>query len=291
MGYIYKIENIINHKIYVGQTTKNKPEQRFKEHIQRSHKPDTFFHEAIHKHGAENFTFSVIEEVKDEDLDAREIYWISYYDSYNKGYNMTYGGKTMVKQKYCKASDEKILDCYFNQANRNGVETARILNISEDTVYRRLKEYNIATRSKSEVAKDNNKKYYKPIWQVDINTLQVIKEWPNIAEAHNILHVNDSALEAKKAKVSQGYFWCYANKESYDLLLNRVKDADLNRNLQGRYVIQQIDINTDEVINTFSTIREATHYLGKTRVDPISLAVNGHQKTAHGYKWKKVLKD
>lgn len=290
MGFIYKIENIINHKIYIGQTTKKNPEKRFKEHIYKAFSsPNTFLHEAIRKHGVENFTFSVIEEVENKDLNEREMYWISYYDSYNKGYNMTLGGNTLKREKYCKVSDETILECYFGQAEQNGSKTAKLLDISEDTVYRRLKEYHIFARTKQEIAIENNKQFYKPIWQVDINTFQIVKEWKSVSEAKKVLRFKADALEARKVKVSKGYLWCYANEESYNLLISRVKDADLRRNLQYQYQIQQIDKNTNEVINTYSSIREATKALGKTRVSPISLAINGHQEIAHGYKWKKII--
>ena len=293
MGYIYKIENILNHKLYIGQTTLKNPYKRFQQHIARAKSNKNHFRicEAIRKYGPQSFTFSIIEEVQNDLLDEREKYWIAYYDTYNYGYNMTYGGKAMIKPKYCKATDEEILACYFNEAGENGHLTAVLLNISEDTVYRRLKEYHIKTRSKQEIAIGNNKSHYKAIWQVDINTFEVIKEWPNIASAVEQLGLNVNAIEAKLHKTSKRYFWCYANQESYERLMVRVKNADYKRSLQHEYIIQQIDPDTDEVLNTFKTIREATAYIGKTGVSPISLACNGKQTLAYGYKWKKVLKE
>ena len=46
----------------------------------------------MRKYGIENFTFSVIEECSQEQLNEREIYWIEYYDTYKNGYNSTLGG-------------------------------------------------------------------------------------------------------------------------------------------------------------------------------------------------------
>lgn len=291
MGFIYQVENIINHKKYIGQTTLKNPHKRFVQHLCCARHNEKKYHyriyEAIRKHGEQNFSFSIIEEVSNEKLDEREKYWIAYYDTYRKGYNMTYGGKAMIKHKYCKVSDEEILDCYFNEAKENGALTAKLLDIGEDTVYRRLKEYHIKTRNKYQIAADNNKANYKPIWQVDINTLEIVKEWKNIASAD----IQCDALEARKTKISRGYFWCYANKESYERLMVRVKDVDCSRNLQYEYVIQQLDPDTGEVLNTFKTIREATAYVNKTRVDPISNACNGRQRIAYGFMWRKVLKD
>lgn len=93
---IYCIENIINHKKYIGLSKncyrrwydhKNKAFNSIEEDDKR--KP---IYLAIRKYGLENFTFSIIEECPQEKLKEREIYWISYYDSYYNGYNATLGG-------------------------------------------------------------------------------------------------------------------------------------------------------------------------------------------------------
>lgn len=89
MGFIYLVENDINGNKYVGLTTRT-VEVRWREHLRHS---DEVLDKAIQKYGKEHFTVSVIEECHDEDLDAREQYWIAYYDSYNHGYNCTEGGR------------------------------------------------------------------------------------------------------------------------------------------------------------------------------------------------------
>lgn len=89
---IYKIENIKNGKIYIGQS--NDIERRLKEHCypnryKTSRNPVDV---AIHKYGKENFIFDIIEECQIEELNEKEKYWISFYDSYKKGYNCNIGG-------------------------------------------------------------------------------------------------------------------------------------------------------------------------------------------------------
>ena len=94
MGYIYKIENNINHKVYIGQTIKFY-EERFKQHkvnYTKEYFSQIVLYKAFNKYGIENFTFSPIEEVENKFLDEREKYWISYYNSYYDGYNSTLGG-------------------------------------------------------------------------------------------------------------------------------------------------------------------------------------------------------
>lgn len=86
---IYKYENKINHKIYIGQT--NNPERRFNEHMYGQSYSTSLLERAIKKYGIENFIFTVIEWA--ENYDEREKYWIEYYNSYKPyGYNICEGG-------------------------------------------------------------------------------------------------------------------------------------------------------------------------------------------------------
>lgn len=94
MGYIYKIINDINNKIYVGQT-KRTLEKRWQEHIRYAQEKDsrTKFYKAIQEIGVEHFKIISIEEIFGiEERNNREKYWIQYYDSFNNGYNSTRGG-------------------------------------------------------------------------------------------------------------------------------------------------------------------------------------------------------
>ena len=93
MGYIYLIKNDINEYKYVGLTTRT-VEERWKEHLRHS---SEVIGKAILKYGKEHFTVITLEECPDEKLDEREQYWISYYDSYNNGYNCTEGGRRSGK--------------------------------------------------------------------------------------------------------------------------------------------------------------------------------------------------
>ncbi|BCT30355.1 GIY-YIG nuclease family protein [Bacillus velezensis] len=89
---IYRYRNKINNKNYIGQTTNF--ERRMIRHLADSKHPNPMYkiHRAIKKYGIENFEITVLEECTKEMLDEREIYWISHFDSYNNGYNMTGGG-------------------------------------------------------------------------------------------------------------------------------------------------------------------------------------------------------
>ena len=93
---IYKIQNLINGKIYIGQSVDI--DYRFRNHKSESFNPksnayDTAIHRAIRKYGVENFLFDIVEECCQDELREREIYWINYYGSFGNGYNLTTGGE------------------------------------------------------------------------------------------------------------------------------------------------------------------------------------------------------
>lgn len=94
MGYIYYCENILNHKGYVGQTTRTL-KIRKAEHLKHLNSENVVFHAAIKKYGEENFVWSILGEYLDEDLDKYETYWIKQKNTHYQeghGYNMNYGG-------------------------------------------------------------------------------------------------------------------------------------------------------------------------------------------------------
>ena len=99
---IYKITNLINQKIYIGQSINIG--RRWEQHKYNANNPtsveyDSLLHKAFRKYGLDNFSFDIVEICIKQDLDNREIYWIAYYDSTNldKGYNISLGGSGGVK--------------------------------------------------------------------------------------------------------------------------------------------------------------------------------------------------
>jgi len=97
-GIIYKCTNIVNGKIYIGQTI-NTLEKRIIGHIHNIKHKSNYFHNALNKYGQKNFIWEIIDEAfsKDE-LDLKEIRWIKYYNSFGEnGYNLTSGGSDNFK--------------------------------------------------------------------------------------------------------------------------------------------------------------------------------------------------
>lgn len=90
---IYKITSIKDGKVYIGQAVNLR--NRWLEHLKCAcgiDTPNNVLYKAMQEEHVENFTFEVLEECKREELNDREKYYISFYDSQNWGYNMNAGG-------------------------------------------------------------------------------------------------------------------------------------------------------------------------------------------------------
>ena len=109
---IYKIENKINHHLYIGKA-KN-IETRWRQHKwEGSHlRYKTPLYLALHKYGIENFDFIIIEEMSLEQYqkigNQREQYWIKYYDAYTKkdNYNITIGRRRNLRKLLVRQKEE-----------------------------------------------------------------------------------------------------------------------------------------------------------------------------------------
>lgn len=124
-GVIYLIKNRVNGKCYVGQTS-NLFKERIYGHLRPSKKQMQTIHCAIQKYGKGNFIFGILEYIYDGiDIDEREKFWISQFDSFKNGYNETPGGKRieLSKEKTTQRNEN------LKEAYKNNPEYSR--NISE----------------------------------------------------------------------------------------------------------------------------------------------------------------
>lgn len=102
-GFIYKVTNKENGKIYIGQTTRTIKE-RWDEHTRnafydKSLEYQNKFHRAIRKYGDGGFIIEEQESFDAPDIEAlhkllndAETKWILFYDSKDNGYNSSLGG-------------------------------------------------------------------------------------------------------------------------------------------------------------------------------------------------------
>ncbi len=196
MGYIYKITNMVNNKIYIGQTVKT-VEKRFIQHKNNSNKEyfsQIVLYKAFNKYGMENFKCEEIEEVPNDKLDEREKYWIEYYDSYFSGYNSTLGGRTVSLYKW---DVEDIIERYHQLKSARAV--AREIGCDHNTIdnilnNNRVKRYTAAQRLSNHIILEKNEKKYN---------------FETTTDAANWL-IKNNYSKSKKSKNVRSYITRYA---------------------------------------------------------------------------------
>ena len=211
IGYIYKITNLFNGKIYIGQTSQT-INQRWKEHLKDSKNPKYPLHKAIHKYGIENFKIEEIEACEIENLNEREIYWISFYNSYkgSNGYNATLGGEGV---RTLNLDANEVISKY--EELRTLEKTSKYFNCCKESILSILIKNNVDIRSSVDIAKekgfttyalDENKNITKKF-----STLYEAGEWVFNNLKHNAKDIHSckksiikAVLQARKA---YGYYW------------------------------------------------------------------------------------
>jgi group I intron endonuclease len=129
-GYIYKIENLVNGKIYIGQTTQ-KPYKRKSHHFSHLKKNDhynTHLQHAFNRYGKDNFKFTVLNYATNKiTLDILERSYINCYNSLNKekGYNLCEGGSNgKLSPQTRKKISEKNKGKIFTEKHRKRIGIA-----------------------------------------------------------------------------------------------------------------------------------------------------------------------
>lgn len=225
---IYKIENSLNNKIYIGQSTN--VFKRWGSHIsdsfnENSKDYDMVIHKAFRKYKLNNFIFSIIEECKQEDLNEREIYWIDFYNSYSNGYNASKGGDNY--EHLGEAVELYDFDGNFIKEYPSILKTAEELNVSYQTVCQVIYGQRKSCRNFQLKLKKDSKKIgrytsnqggKKVTYKLD-NDYNIVGKYESVNEAARLNNIDSSSI-AKccngKLKHCGGFGWCY--EENYNEL-------------------------------------------------------------------------
>lgn len=193
IGYIYKYENTLNHKVYIGQTTDIVNRQS--SHRSKSIFVKSKFYNAVRKYGWDQFSFCVLATIEaDPDsitsiLDNLEINYIKQYNSYSKGYNSTYGGHS---NRGAKRGEEYKEYCrnrqYSSDTRKKMSESAKNRKVSNETkqkcrenaLKRNFSKYREITTEKRNLG--IRKALAKAVCQYDENN-NLIKEFETVKDA------------------------------------------------------------------------------------------------------------
>lgn len=266
---IYKITNKINNKVYIGQS--KDIEKRWENHKYYTYSTKTQLQCAFAKYGISNFLFEVIEECDVEDLDEREKFWISYYNSYENGYNMTMGGQEGRILDY----DSIIAD--FDDTHSIH-KTAENLHLARGTVRNILDAYKIPY--------NKNKSQPQSIIMIDPYTLEEKKTFPSIIDAANYIKLSDSAIRKNlegKTNTCGGYYWKRVGEDKIFKKLN-TKDVIKTKTMPKR--VLQYSLDKTQLVAEFPSLGAANEAMGKSRCNQqISNACKNHT-SAFGFLWE-----
>ena len=94
---IYKIVNIINDKIYIGQTINFADRKKYHYHslIKKRHS-SYHLQNSFNKYGIDSFYIEIIEFCTIEIINKREEYWIKRYQTYNRKYGYNLDAKNII---------------------------------------------------------------------------------------------------------------------------------------------------------------------------------------------------
>lgn len=211
----------------------------------------------------------------------------SRINNYKKLYNCK--GQVLLYRSFLKYGVENhifeiIEECSLEQLNEREIYWIEKLNLINDGLNIRMggRGGGKNTEKQKIYLREKHSHRSKPIIQYDLNG-NFIKEWVSINDVNRNLGIDMSALiqclKNKKQTSTNGYMWVY--KEKY---ISKNIDPISNNKLKP---IEQIDIKTGVVVNSFYSIKEAILYLQLNSIGSgISSVLKGRQKQAYGYMWR-----
>lgn len=319
IGYIYKITNILNGKIYIGQTSES-IRRRFKRHIYDSKSKETSIARAIRKYGHENFSVEVLCVINaktifelDELLNKNEVEQINNLKSMGNGYNQTIGGNGVrgykISEKRKKQLREKFevllkkqrlpINVYDNDGNlvkRFG----SIFEASKETGFSRT-----AIKKCCETKKiyktgylfkyDDDNEFNKNEYEVGVHhsnkkiamyTLggNYIKTYKSIIEASRDNQINDIVIIRNcsgEFKRAGNYIFSYIDD------LDKVKEKIDGLNVLSLKNLSPVVMMDKEfkVLMKFNSIKDASKFINSSS-SQISDVCRGKRKTVRGYKFR-----
>lgn len=236
-GCIYCIENKINRKKYIGQTSKTYPSERLGMHrFNARNNVNSYLYNAMRKYGEDNFEFKIlIHNIPIEKLNFYEILWIKKLQTKApNGYNMTDGGEgtrgfvpwnkgiprsketiEKLKKSYMikkEKGENKILfgknnPMYGRHPSKETIEKLSILFKGEGNPFYG-KHHTEETKSRLSELRNKDK---KRVAMCDIETEEVIKTFDSYAEASRYLRNNTNYNKADDSAISR----CARGKYNY----------------------------------------------------------------------------
>lgn len=251
------IHQFPNNKYYVGITSMTVNQRWGENGIGYKNQP---IYNAIKKYGWEHINHEIFAtHLTEQEAKNIEKILILKLNSFNQGYNYTYGGDGILK--YSLMEQEKILQLW-NQGNKIH-DISQQLSCHPSTIRRILRKNNISNQQL------HNRGFFHGNQQLDQKILQLWNEQKTSVEIANLLHINiktiTNRLNAMKVPLSQRF----------------------HHNTKCRPVLQY-DIN-GIFVQEFNSLKEAALAItGQSRSGNIlrSCKNEHHSLKAYGYYWR-----
>lgn len=282
MAFIYKIENDINDKLYVGKTEFSL-EHRFAEHCRDAFHPQREarpLYRAMRKYGTDRFHISLLEET--DKPEEREMYWINELGTYLNGYNATMGGDGKRSIDY-----DEVVRAY--QAIGCQKMVAEALGICIDTVRCALSARGAEWLTSADI---NTERYGKAVdmYSRDGEFLQgfetIAAAVAYIAQntgkdARSITHSHISDACKGRRKTAYGYSWRFQNANSINTY-NRAERAVNMYSMSGDFLM-----SFESMGKAAAYIAQMTGIVRNTGMKShIADVCRGIARSAYGYIWK-----
>lgn len=279
--YIYKITNLINGKIYIGQT--NNPKRREREHFSLApsileDNNGKILYNALLKYGPQNFSFEIIED-KCEDYNEKEKFWIKTLNTLIPfGYNMTEGGEA---PPVFHGEQHPMATHFLNEVNeiRNLLANTK-LSISEIAKQTNYSDSSIHRINSGLLWYDEN-----IIYPIRIENTALFKKERMENIIYDLLNSHLTQKEiAAKYNISRTTVTAINRGQNF---YQKDIDYPIRKQDQHSKPIKMIEITTGKTFKEFSNATEAAKYLNlpKRAASNIRACANGKIKTAYGYIW------
>lgn len=313
-GFIYKIWNDVNDKIYIGQTITT-IEQRFSSHKSccKNLKYKNHIYNAMRLIGVEHFYIkeeckvkNKSKEIMRKNLDIMEKNYIQKYKNLNIIlYNMTDGGDHIDDGYFNKPIIQYSLDGSIVRKYNSIAEAAIENNISYSTIsgccnkshftsigyiWRFQNDLLTLDDLKTINSHNNGFRIKKNIDQYSLDG-NFIRTYNSISEASKDNNINCGDICAcckNKIRFAGNYIWRYSGDDisTCSFFNKKTREESLKEfNKSKRKPIEQRDKTTGELLNEFESMKQGAIAVGKNNASPISHCCLHITTTAYGYHW------
>lgn len=280
MGWIYKITNSVNDKMYIGKTVVG-IEHRWNAHKKsfnnKNRKFKSKLYRAMECYGVEKFTIECIEECDDDIINERERYWIATLDTVKNGYNIMYGGEG--NQSIGNDDEDIMLTCWNQGMTIKEIESTTTYN--HKLISRVLRKYGITRQDILDRQQIKIRpKLCKCVYAYDLDG-NYVAEYESLRDASKQLGIHHTSI-GHIASCNHGM------KSSNGLMFRYYKTDKIEPYvaiIPKRVVVYQYSLDGD-YIATFSSYTEAALNVGLKDGKCIKRACQNERATSAGYFWR-----